>query len=539
MTETEYYAAQLEQMVEQRSLENPAMPVSPQQLDLIWGYGPTRAGVQISEHSALTIVAVFSAQKILAESVGMLPMELYEGDANSTSKKRATNNPLYPKIRWQPNEEQTAVTFKETLQGHLAGWGNCYARIIRDGGATVTDLVPMSPDKVQPFREGGRLKYRAYLNGGGQETYYPEEILHIPAFGFDGLKGYSPIAMCRESMALGKAAEIFGSTFFGNGTNLSGVLTAPNKLTPEQRKANLEQWHKLYSGSGNAHMTALLDGGTTYNRIGIPPEDAQFLQTRQFQVLEIARIYRIPPHMLMDLEKGSKANVEQSGIEFLVYTLSPWLEKWEQEFTRKLIGFESGLSIRFDERRLLRSDIQARQQYYAAGKQWGFLNTNDIRGMEGEEPVDGGDIFLTPTNTCPTDMFRDYIKAAMEARKPENKAQAMPESQPGVKPTGRAMVPVFESIFKRVLAKEANARKRASFDQVHFYGEFRQQVKEELMPAVKAMMEMRGLPSIGEPATAITSILHHFAQAEHEKPETVRAGELAEQIVGMIAQVKP
>ncbi|MDE2105797.1 MAG: phage portal protein [Patescibacteria group bacterium] len=520
---------------ERRSLESPTFAVNPAQLDNIWGFGPTRSGVQINEHTAMTVVAVYAAHKILGETIGMLPWAVYEGDEDDKERHRDKESPAYPLLRYSPNEEVTAFTFKETLMHHVLGWGNAYARILFDNAGRPKSLRILTPDRTHPERKGGRLQYRTELG----DTFDPAEILHIPGLSFDGLKGYSPIAMARESIGAGKAAEIFGATFFGNGATVMGVLKFPGKLKPEA-KANLrESWHAMYGGTGNSNKTAILEEGMEYARVGIPPDEAQFMETRKFSIIDIARLYRIPPHMLGDHERATHSNIEQASLEFLVYTMSPWLAKFEQEATRKLC--QPGQNyVKFDERALLRADLTARQNYYASGRQWGYLSANDVLRMEGEQPIGKqGDVYLSPANEQNAKLVIQQTAPAepTQAGKPGSGSAPFGGADPAAKRAiaAGAMRVVFEDAIGRMLRKESNAlaRIRNNPEKAEkFYAEHQQHVREALSPAVRSLGLMLGSEiDSTHPAIEKLSVERH-AEFEADLPvlSAAKAGELIQQL---------
>ncbi|MBV8780744.1 MAG: phage portal protein [Phycisphaerae bacterium] len=509
-SEKTYAAEALMSMVEPAreersiSIENPNVPVTPETLASILGYGSTRAGVQVNEHNALMYTAVFAAIRILAESVGMLPIIVYEGDEDSNERERAKWHPAYSLLRRQPNSEMTATVFKETIQGHLGAWGNGYARILFDNSGNAKELVPLLPDRTRADRYAGQLKYVSRGNGG-EEVFDPEEILHIPAFGFNGLRGYSPIGHARQSIGLGIAAETFGATFFGNGAEVGAVLEHPGRL-PDRARDNLrESWNRMHQGPDSAHQIAILEEGMKYTRIGIPPEDAQFLETRKFQVNEIARLYRIPPHMLGDLSGSTNNNIEQQALEFLVYTLTPWLEKWEAEINRKLFRPDSGYFAKFDERKLLRTNSAARQAYYAAGRQWGYLSANDIRKEEDMPPITGGDVYLSPVNMTTSErLIQDPPPPAGQGtNNPANDSRAT------------ALRDVFADAIGRMLRKEMNAAGRGKADE-RFYAEHRQHVAESIMPAARSVARLLDRPLDHSSLSLIEPIIAGFSEKRHE-----------------------
>jgi HK97 family phage portal protein len=479
---------------ERAILESPNIPISPANLDLAWGLGPTRSGVQINERTAMSYVAVFAATRVLAEAIGMLPAKVFEGSEDDKDHVVAQGHPLAGLLRYQPNPEMSAAVFKETLQGHLCLWGNAYARIMFNNRGEASQLWPLAPDETKAERFAGQLRY---TTKGGR--FAPEEIIHIPGLGFNGLQGLSPVGMARETIALGKAAELFGAGFFGNGAHVGGMLKYPGKLTPEQKTSIRDSVTQMHAGVGNVSKLLLVDQGIEYVRTGIPPEDAQFLQTREFQVRDIARLFRVPPHMLGDMEKASYNSIEQMSLEFLMYSLTPWLTKWEQELTRKLFGIDSGYFVRFDTRHLLRADHAAKQSYYASGRQWGYLSANDIRADESLPPIPGGDTYLQPTNMVPADSpMASGERPPAPAAPTASGKPAEPPAKEGDADNARAadvayLDGVFEDAFARMLRKEQNALKRSNGNpKPEFYQRHAEDVRESLKPAATALVALLG-----------------------------------------------
>ena len=300
----------------------------------------------------------------------------------------------------------TSFAFRETLMSHLLLWGNAYAQIIRNARGEVVALYPLMPNKMTVDRDqNGRLFY-LYQRGsedtktlGLDNRVYlaPTDVLHIPGLGFDGLIGYSPIAMAKNAIGLAIATEEYGAKFFANGAAPSGVLEHPGTIKDPIRVK--ESWNSAYQGSANAHKIAVLEEGMKYTAIGIAPEQAQFLETRKFQINEIARIFRVPPHMLADLEKSSFSNIEQQSLEFVKYTLDPWVVRWEQSMCRVLFSESEKPSyfIKFNVDGLLRGDYASRMTGYATARQNGWMSANDIRELENLDriaPELGGDQYL-------------------------------------------------------------------------------------------------------------------------------------------------
>jgi HK97 family phage portal protein len=303
----------------------------------------------------------------------------------------------------------TSFAFRETLMTHLLLWGNAYAQIIRNGKGEILGLYPLMPDRMTVDRDDkGRLYYEyqvttddAPINKKSTVKLKPYDVLHIPGLGFDGLVGYSPIAMAKNAIGLAIAAEEYGSKFYANGATPSGVLEHPG-IVKDPEKVR-ESWQSAFGGSANANKTAVLEEGMKYNPISIAPEQAQFLETRKFQINEIARIFRVPPHMVGDLEKSSFSNIEQQSLEFVKYTLEPWIVRWEQSIMRSLLSAEDKKKyfVKFNVDGLLRGDYQSRMNGYATARQNGWMSTNDIRELENLDRIPdelGGNLYLVNGN---------------------------------------------------------------------------------------------------------------------------------------------
>ena len=362
-------------------------------------FGSTSSGKVVNERTAIQTTAVYACVRVLSEAIAALPLHTYRHTSNG--KEKAVDHNLYHLLHNEPNPEMTSFVFRETLMGHLLLWGNAYAQIIRDGRGKVIALYPLMPDKMTVDRnEKGDLIY-IYLKDGMSYVLKSEEVLHILGLGFDGLVGYSPIAMAKNAIGMAIATEEYGAKFFSNGANPGGVLEHPGVVKDPARIR--ESWNSVYQGTGNAHKVAVLEEGMKFQSIGIPPEQAQFLETRKFQINEIARIYRVPPHMIGDLEKSSFSNIEQQSLEFVMYTLDPWVVRWEQAIVRSLLSSteKKEYFVKFNVNGLLRGDYQSRMSGYAVGRQNGWLSADDIRELEdmNKLPIgSGGDKYLVNGN---------------------------------------------------------------------------------------------------------------------------------------------
>jgi HK97 family phage portal protein len=371
-------------------------------------FGGTTSGKPVNEHTAMQMTAVYSCVRILAEAVAGLPLHLYKYTA-SGSKEKALSHPLYFLLHDEPNPEMSSFVFRETLMTHLLLWGNAYAQIIRNGKGEVIALYPLMPNRMSVDRDSSGALYYTYTRyseeaptmNGMTVTLRPSDVLHIPGLGFDGLVGYSPIAMAKNAIGMAIACEEYGAKFFANGAAPGGVLEHPGTIKDPQKVR--DSWNAAYQGSSNSHRVAVLEEGMKYQPIGISPEQAQFLETRKFQINEIARIFRVPPHMVGDLEKSSFSNIEQQSLEFVKYTLDPWVIRWEQAISRALLRPDEKklYFAKFNVDGLLRGDYVSRMNGYATARQNGWMSANDIRELENLDripPELGGDLYLINGN---------------------------------------------------------------------------------------------------------------------------------------------
>ena len=370
--------------------------------------GGSTSGKRVNERTAMQMTAVYSCVRILSEAVAGLPLQFYRYTSDG-GKEKAVNHPLYFLLHDEPNPEMTSFVFRETLMTHLLLWGNAYSQIIRNARGEIIALYPLMPDRMTVNRdENGQLYYEYYMNTDDAHTMkgttvrlQPHDVLHIPGLGFDGLVGYSPIAMAKNAIGMAIACEEYGAKFFANGAAPSGVLEHPGTIKDPSRVR--ESWQSTFGGSANANKVAVLEEGMKYTPISISPNEAQFLETRKFQIDEIARIFRVPPHMVGDLEKSSFSNIEQQSLEFVKYTLDPWVARWEQAMVRALLTQEEKKTyfFKFNVDGLLRGDYQSRMNGYATARQNGWMSANDIRELENLDRIPaeaGGDLYLINGN---------------------------------------------------------------------------------------------------------------------------------------------
>jgi HK97 family phage portal protein len=307
----------------------------------------------------------------------------------------------------------TSFVFRETLMGHLLLWGNSYSQIIRDGRGKVIALYPLLPDKMTVNRSEKGEIYYLYNKEGQEYILTKDEVLHIPGLGFDGLIGYSPIAMAKNAIGMAIATEEYGAKFFANGANPGGVLEHPGVVKDPQRIR--DSWNAVYQGTSNAHRIAVLEEGMKFQSIGIPPEQAQFLETRKFQTEEICRIFRIPPHLIGDLERATFSNIEHQSISFVVHTIRPWLVRIEQSINKSLFSESEKKEyfVSFVVEGLLRGDYESRMRGYSIGIQNGFMSPNDVRSLENMNPIpdeEGGNTYMVNGNMLKLKDVGAYVK---------------------------------------------------------------------------------------------------------------------------------
>jgi len=363
--------------------------------------GPqSRAGVDVNQYSAMHLTAVYACVRIISETVASLPLKIYRTKDNGGKEERQDHS-LYTVLHDAPNEEMTAMTFREMLQAHVLTWGNAYAYIMRDNTNRVTGLYPLMPNKTWPHRDPqtAQIIYWTGLPDGTFRWIPKQDVFHLRGLGFDGMIGYSPIQMAREAIGLGLAAEEFGARFFGQGTHIGGFVQYPESLSDAAYQRLKESVNEQYKGLGKSHLLLLLEEGGSFERMGVSPNEAQFLESRKFQIQEISRIFRVPPHMLADLERATHSNIEHQGIEFVTQTLRPWLVRWEQEIKFKLIK-DAEYFAEHSVEGLLRGDIQSRYQAYQIARQGGWMNADEIREKENMNPLpnEKGQIYWQPLN---------------------------------------------------------------------------------------------------------------------------------------------
>jgi HK97 family phage portal protein len=395
------------------TLESPLVPMTGANIvDLFMG-GDHRssAGVSVTEIKALGIPAVWRAVQLIASTTASLPFHPYR--ATDTGGRVLVRTGQAASLLDKPHPDMTPFELWEQTLCHVALWGNAYLRILRNQLNQIRELWLIHPSRVRVGRSS-ETGAKLYSIDGSSDALTDREILHIPGFGYDGVCGVSPIRAARQGLGLALAAEEYGAKFFGSGSLATGILQTEQRLTQPQADALHARWKAKRAGLNSAHEVIVLDSGAKFEQLSIPPEDAQFLQTRSFQVAEIARMFGIPPHMLQDTDKSTSwgTGIEQQSIGFVVYTLRPWLSRVEQRVTQILRP--EPVYARFSVEGLLRGDSKTRAEFYRRMWEIGVYSTNEIRALEDLPPVDGGDARHRPLNMGELGTFDAALESTLE-----------------------------------------------------------------------------------------------------------------------------
>lgn len=483
---------------------------------LFGGGADTAAGIRVDEDTVLHYSPVWNAINIIAGAMGFLPLHLYRRLPDG-GKERDRNHPSYSLMRRRANPLMSAQAFREVLQGHALTWPGGYAEIERDNAMRPLALWPLRPDRTTPkmveVRPGVKELRYEYITADGPKMLHWFDVLHIHGLGFDGITGYNRTEMMRESVGLGLAAEQYGARFFGNDARPGGVLEHPGNLGPGAKLRLEQDWRKDHAPLAQKHRLAVLEEGMKWHEIGIPPETAQFLETRKFGVDEVARWFNIPTHLLNSSTPGDQT-VEHRGIDFVTWCLLKWFERWQQECAVKLLTIQEFKAdshfFEFLAEALLKADMKTRYQAHRVGIMAGWQSRNEVRVIENRNAEEGLDEFLVPLNMIPQSALADYLasKYGVGTGGVTGEPQEPPGKQKGEAPEDDRFLPLLQDTWRRLLTKEGNAIRRLANRNgnfleaaAEFYAGHARHLTDVLGPVLQACL--------GRKSDSLTAIMAH------------------------------
>ena len=497
----------------------------------IWPTSTVTSGAKVSEEGAIKFSAVMAAVRLISETVGSLPLMVYRNMADGT-KGQVRDNWTYPLLHTSPNRLMTSMVWRETMQAHLCTWGNAYSEMrLTEGRKRIVEFKLLHPAAVKPKWTADKQSIEYHV--GRIDTQEPrivplERMFHVPGLGFNGLVGFSPIRMAKEAIGLGLAAEEFAARFFGKGVHASGILEHPGVLGEEAFDNVKKTFEQQQGGLDKAWQPMILEEGMQWKSISMPMTDAQLLESRQFSVVEIARIFNLPPHLLRDLSKASFNNIEEENLHFVILSVRPWLVRWEQALQKKVFD-AFGLSeyyAEFNLEGLLRGKLLDRYQAYRVGRNWGWLNVDDIRRLENMNPLpDGqGKHYLMPMNMWPV-----------------SRIEELPISKGGGAPPRSRYVQMLKRACQFIVKREINAARRQmkKLDEPdgierfgewaeEFYAENVEELRSAIDPVVDGYSDECGVApgQAGRIAEAVCSDSRQLVQrilADHDGNEPAKA----------------
>ena len=491
-------------------------------VDAVAGGTHTDSGAHVTPEKALTYTAFYSAVNLIAGTIASLPLRIYQR-ASAKVVNEQPDHPLAAIFSTQFNPDMTALVGRETGLGHLLVWGNSFCQIVKTLSGKVLELRPLPPNAVEPRRsDRGDLKYDVYSDGKVELTLDAAEVLHVPAMGFDGVRGYSPVAVARQAIGMGLSAEKFGNKFFAQSARPSGVVKFPpgkGFKTEQPRLRFREDIERAHSGTDNMGRVIILEDGADWQSIGIPPEDAQFLETRQYQRSEINAIFRTPPHLTGDVSASTSwgSGIEEQGLAFVAHTLRPWLTKIEQEYNRKLLGVGSNTYCAHDVGELQRGDVAKRTD--ALGKLFdrGGLEVNELRAEFGRNPIAGGNRAFVAVNMRPL----DSVDEAPPSPPPAPKEKPKPAASARLDRLADSLRNLFREAVGGCIRREAQAARRAAgkpdkfvawLDE--FYAEHEAFVADKVRPALVAWWA--AFPGADNPPDAAAEYARRHCDASRE-----------------------
>lgn len=497
----------------------------------------THAGVDVSESSGMRFSAVWACLRVISEDVATLPLFVFER-LSGGGKQRAEDHYLHLLVHDQANPRMTALALRETVTAHILSWGNGYLYIVTDNGGRPIELWPLLPDRTWPWwTSTGELAYWTEIPSARPEPKLlrNDQVIHLAGLSYDGLVGYSPIRTHAQAIGAGLAAQEFGARFFGQGTNMGGFVEHPQSMSDPAYARLKADINEQYQGLGRSHLITILEEGAKFNKLTIPPNEAQFLESRQFSVEEIARIYRMPPHKIGHLLRMTFNNVEQMDLDYYKSTLRPWLLRWEKALAMKLLPAAERRRFFIEHviEGLLRGDIKTRYDAYSTGRQWGWLSADDVRELENMNPLpDGqGKKYLIPLNMVPADRpfddDEDDDEPGDDPPPPDDERASRYRRR-----VARAFRPIFAEADRRAVRRE----RARIFEQVRRRGNDLERWLETFYGEDhRSFIEERFAPAFAGLAVATTEAV---AEEMGVGLETLRLGldELARGLVGSFAQ---
>ncbi|MGV0984410.1 MAG: phage portal protein [Limnohabitans sp.] len=412
------------------------------------------SGMRVSPDGALRLAAVYACVRILSETMASLPVVVYRRRSDG-GKDRITDHWLYDLLAKRPNRFQNPFEWREMLQGHLALRGNAYNQIFTNGRGEITELMPIHPDRIRvELLANGEYRYRISDRFGNDSVLPRGEVWHLRGLSSDGLMGMSPIELARESLGMALAAQGYGARFFANDAKpTGGWIEFPGSFKDaEAKKVFRESFQQAQSGS-NRHKVLVLDNGMKFHEVGVTNKDAQFLELRKFQITDIARLFRVPPHMIADLDRATFSNIEQQSLEFVMHTMTPWAERWEASIESELPLEGDELEVEFDFANLMRGDAASRAAYYQSGIQNGWLTRNEARISENLNPIEGLEKPLRPLNMVEEGDAPDLPDSTDSPDTAEQEAAEPPESEDATAARFRALVHTTAARFGRRICR--------------------------------------------------------------------------------------
>ncbi len=376
-----------------------------------WLGNRSTAGVDVTEDTSMKVTAVYNAVRLLSETHSTVPLNTLRHTGPATTEK-AKDYYLWELLHHQANSEQTSTEWRAMMMGHLAMRGNAYSFIERSDLGRITQLVPFHPDRVRPRRISGRVVYDFTFPNGRTEKLPKESVFHVRTLQTHGLRGIGPLDVGLEALGHAIAVQEFSNRFFSNGSTLGGIFTHPGTLRTEQRDSIRKSLEDVHRGVTQAHRFAVLEAGLEWQQLGINPQQAQLLASRNFAIADVARLFNVPLHLLKELSRSTNNNIEQQSLEWVIYTMRPWFVLWEQAMRRDLLTTQERqlYSFKFNVDGLLRGDLKTRYEVYRVARQWGLKTPDEIRELEDENPLaagQGGDQVWIPKNMDPASRVFD------------------------------------------------------------------------------------------------------------------------------------